>query len=100
VLTHPQILEAVWGPANVDKTHYLHVYMTHLREKIEPNPEKPQLLLTELRVGYRLNAKLPAQGGSGLAQGTAETAKPPKTPRADIASSTSQKVETSKDSEP
>jgi two-component system KDP operon response regulator KdpE len=55
VLTHPQILKAVWGPANVDKTHYLHVYMTHLREKIETNPTEPELLVTETRVGYRLN---------------------------------------------
>jgi two-component system KDP operon response regulator KdpE len=55
VLTHPQILEAVWGPANIDKTHYLHVYITHLREKIETDPHKPELLLTEPRIGYRLN---------------------------------------------
>jgi two-component system KDP operon response regulator KdpE len=56
VLTHPQILESVWGPANIDKTHYLHVYITHLREKIETDPRSPQLLLTEPRIGYRLNA--------------------------------------------
>jgi two-component system, OmpR family, KDP operon response regulator KdpE len=55
VLTHPQILEAVWGPANVDKTHYLHVYVTHLREKIELDPAKPELIVTEPRIGYRLN---------------------------------------------
>jgi two-component system KDP operon response regulator KdpE len=58
VLTHPQILEAVWGPENVEKTHYLHVYMTHLRNKVELNPQQPELLLTVLRVGYRLNNKL------------------------------------------
>jgi two-component system KDP operon response regulator KdpE len=78
VLTHPQILEAVWGPANVDKTHYLHVYMTHLREKIEPNPEKPQLLLTELRVGYRLNNKIPSPNGAGAPHLAPESAKPQK----------------------
>jgi two-component system KDP operon response regulator KdpE len=54
VLTHPQIMEAVWGPGDRDKTHYLHVYMTHLRDKIELNPAKPELLVTEPRVGYRL----------------------------------------------
>jgi two-component system KDP operon response regulator KdpE len=54
VLTHPQIMEAVWGPGYRDKTHYLHVYMTHLRDKIELNPAKPELLVTEPRVGYRL----------------------------------------------
>jgi two-component system, OmpR family, KDP operon response regulator KdpE len=64
VLTHPQILEAFWGPANVEKTHYLHVYMTHLREKIEPNPGNPQLLVTETRVGYRLNDRFPNQSAA------------------------------------
>lgn len=64
VLTHPQILEAVWGPANAEKTHYLHVYMTHLRLKIEAQPDSPQLLVTEPRVGYRLNDKLPIPNGT------------------------------------
>jgi two-component system KDP operon response regulator KdpE len=59
VLTHPQIMESVWGPGHRDKTHYLHVYMTYLREKIEAVPAKPELLLTEARVGYRLKV-LPA----------------------------------------
>jgi two-component system KDP operon response regulator KdpE len=54
VLTHPQIMESIWGPGDREKTHYLHVYMTHLREKIEPVPAKPTLLITEPRVGYRL----------------------------------------------
>jgi two-component system, OmpR family, KDP operon response regulator KdpE len=63
VLTHPQIMESVWGPGHRDKTHYLHVYMTHLREKIEPNPAKPELLVTEPRVGYRLNNEPSAQHG-------------------------------------
>jgi len=61
VLTHPQIMEAVWGPGHREKTHYLHVYMTYLREKIEAVPAKPELLLTEARVGYRLKAESPAQ---------------------------------------
>jgi len=54
VLTHRQIMQQVWGPANAERTNYLHVYMTHLRGKIEANPAAPQLLLTEMRVGYRL----------------------------------------------
>jgi two-component system, OmpR family, KDP operon response regulator KdpE len=61
VLTHPQILEAVWGPANIDKTHYLHVYVTHLRDKIELDPAKPTLIITEPRIGYRLNVDVPEQ---------------------------------------
>jgi two-component system, OmpR family, KDP operon response regulator KdpE len=60
VLTHPQIMESVWGPGDREKTHYLHVYMTHLREKIEKNPAKPGLLVTEPRVGYRLNVEPPS----------------------------------------
>jgi two-component system, OmpR family, KDP operon response regulator KdpE len=57
VLTHPQIMESIWGPGHREKTHYLHVYMTYLREKIERNPAKPELLVTEPRVGYRLNVE-------------------------------------------
>jgi two-component system KDP operon response regulator KdpE len=54
VLTHRQILKEVWGPAYTDQTHYLRVYMAHLREKLEKDPAKPQLLVTESGVGYRL----------------------------------------------
>jgi two-component system, OmpR family, KDP operon response regulator KdpE len=63
VLTHPQIMESVWGPAHRDKTHYLHVYMTYLREKIEAVPAKPELLLTEARVGYRLKLEPSVEPG-------------------------------------
>lgn len=54
VLTHRQILREVWGPNYVEQTHYLRVYMTHLREKLEKDPSQPRLLLTEPGVGYRL----------------------------------------------
>ncbi len=57
VLTHRQILREVWGPANVEQTHYLRVYMAHLREKLEANPAQPELLLTEPGVGYRLQER-------------------------------------------
>jgi len=53
-LTHRQILREVWGPNCVEHTHYLRVYMAHLREKLELNPAKPQLLITESGIGYRL----------------------------------------------
>jgi DNA-binding winged helix-turn-helix (wHTH) protein len=66
VLTHPQIMESVWGPGHRDKTHYLHVYMTHLREKIETTPAKPELLVTEPRVGYRLNIESPVAAWSWI----------------------------------
>ena len=54
VLTHRQILKEVWGPNYAEQTHYLRVYMAHLREKIEANPSEPELLITESGVGYRL----------------------------------------------
>lgn len=54
VLTHQQILRAVWGTEYVHETHYLRVYFAQLRQKIEANPALPELLLTEPGVGYRL----------------------------------------------
>jgi two-component system KDP operon response regulator KdpE len=54
VLTHQQILRAVWGPEYVHETHYLRVYFAQLRQKIEANPALPTLILTEPGVGYRL----------------------------------------------
>ncbi|MGD9722728.1 MAG: response regulator [Pirellulales bacterium] len=55
VLTHRQLLKEVWGPESVFETHYLRVYMAHLRRKIEPDPARPRFLLTEPGVGYRLS---------------------------------------------
>jgi two-component system, OmpR family, KDP operon response regulator KdpE len=54
VLTHRQILKEVWGENAVTHTHYLRVYMARLREKIEPVPSRPILLMTESGIGYRL----------------------------------------------
>ena len=54
VLTHSQILRAVWGPEYVHETHYLRVYFAQLRQKLEADPSMPRLLLTEPGVGYRL----------------------------------------------
>ncbi|MBV8124487.1 MAG: two-component system response regulator KdpE [Burkholderiaceae bacterium] len=54
VLTHRQLLKAVWGPSHVDSNHYLRVYMGNLRQKLEKEPASPQHLLTETAVGYRL----------------------------------------------
>jgi two-component system KDP operon response regulator KdpE len=54
VLTHRQILREVWGPNAEEQTHYLRVYVAHLREKLEADPARPQLILTESGVGYRL----------------------------------------------
>lgn len=54
VLTHRQILREVWGPNCVDQTQYLRVYVAHLRAKLEAVPSKPELLISEPGVGYRL----------------------------------------------
>ena len=53
VLTHQQLLKAVWGPGHVDDQHYVRVHMANLRKKIEGNPAMPRHLLTETGVGYR-----------------------------------------------
>ena len=54
VLTHKHILREVWGPNCTEQTHYLRVYMAHLRTKLETDPAKPSLFITEPGVGYRL----------------------------------------------
>lgn len=54
VLTHKQILGAVWGPEYVDETHYLRVYFAQLRQKIEEDAALPKMIITEPGVGYRL----------------------------------------------
>ena len=54
VVTHRQLLKEIWGPGSVEQTHYLRVFMAQLRRKLEPEPARPRLLLTETGVGYRL----------------------------------------------
>jgi len=54
VLTHKQILTAVWGPAHVEDTQYLRVYVGQLRQKIEDKPDDPQIVLTDPGIGYRV----------------------------------------------
>ena len=56
LLTHRSILREVWGPSYQTESHYLHVYVSQLRRKIEPDPTRPQYLLTEAGAGYRLVA--------------------------------------------
>jgi len=53
---HRELLQAVWGPDYGDQTDYLRVFITHLRKKIEPNPAKPQYILTEPWIGYRFGS--------------------------------------------
>jgi len=53
VLTHRQVLHSVWGASHADDSHYVRVYMGHLRKKLEPDPSQPRHLLTETGIGYR-----------------------------------------------
>jgi len=54
VLTHKLILKEVWGPAHVEDTAYLRVYINQLRQKLEDDPTRPRLIVTDQGVGYRL----------------------------------------------
>jgi two-component system KDP operon response regulator KdpE len=54
VLTHRHILMKVWGPAHTEDAQYLRVFIRNLRHKLEPDPARPQYILTEPGVGYRL----------------------------------------------
>jgi two-component system, OmpR family, KDP operon response regulator KdpE len=54
LLTHPMILRAIWGPAFQEESNYLHVHVSHLRRKIEPDPARPRYILNQAGVGYRL----------------------------------------------
>jgi two-component system KDP operon response regulator KdpE len=55
VLTHRQILTAVWGPAHTHDVQYLRVFIGQLRQKIESDPTEPALIQTESGIGYRFN---------------------------------------------
>lgn len=57
VLTHRQLLTAVWGPAHTEDVQYLRVFVGQLRQKLEPDPAHPQVILTEAGVGYRFAAE-------------------------------------------
>jgi two-component system, OmpR family, KDP operon response regulator KdpE len=54
LVTHKQLLHEVWGPAYGDETHYLRVHVAHIRRKLERDPARPEIVLTDAGVGYRL----------------------------------------------
>jgi len=54
LMTHPTILREIWGPAYAEESNYLHVYVSHLRRKIEPDSARPRYILNQPGVGYRL----------------------------------------------
>jgi two-component system, OmpR family, KDP operon response regulator KdpE len=53
VLTHHYLLRTIWGPGYIDQSQYLRVYIAQIRKKIEDDPNRPEILLTESGVGYR-----------------------------------------------
>jgi two-component system KDP operon response regulator KdpE len=59
-VSHRELLQAVWGPDYGDQVDYLRVFIKNLRKKIERNPESPEFITTEPWVGYRFNARDPA----------------------------------------
>ena len=54
IVTHPQLLREVWGPAHEEETHYLRIYIGHLRQKLGDDPADPRYISNEPGVGYRL----------------------------------------------
>ena len=54
VMTHQSLLRQVWGPNRAESAHYLRIFMSNLRQKLEVDPSRPQHLRTEVGVGYRL----------------------------------------------
>jgi two-component system KDP operon response regulator KdpE len=54
LVTHVRLLREVWGPAYGDETHYLRVHVAHIRRKLERDPARPEIVLTDAGVGYRL----------------------------------------------
>jgi two-component system KDP operon response regulator KdpE len=57
LLTHRQILSAVWGSAHTEDLQYLRVFIGQLRQKLRASPDAPELILTEPGIGYRLNTE-------------------------------------------
>lgn len=53
VMTHPHLMREVWGPGHTENSHYLRIYVSRLRQKLEPDPAEPTYLITESGVGYR-----------------------------------------------
>lgn len=77
VVTHQHLLREVWGTVHVHDTHYLRIFVRKLRQKIEPDPNAPRILMTELGVGYRLaqagEIDMPAWSQNGQASTAAGT---------------------------
>ena len=63
VVTHQHLLREVWGATHVNDSHYLRIFIRKLRQKIEADPTRPRILITELGVGYRIGHEQEPAGG-------------------------------------
>jgi two-component system KDP operon response regulator KdpE len=63
VITHNQLMKEVWGPAYVNQSHYLRIYMAQLRHKLEADPARPRFFINEPGVGYRLKVEVDERRG-------------------------------------
>jgi two-component system KDP operon response regulator KdpE len=70
LVTQRQLLQEVWGPAYETESNYLRVYVAQLRRKLEPEPSRPQYLLTDPGMGYRFEAEVPVPPQSSPPQPT------------------------------
>ncbi len=61
LMTHETLLSKVWGPEYRDESHYLRLYITYLRQKLERDPQRPKYILTERGMGYRFRELVPAE---------------------------------------
>jgi len=73
VVTHQHLLKEVWGSIHVHDTHYLRIFVRKLRQKIEPHPDSPKILMTELGVGYRLAQSGEAESAYAAADAPAKS---------------------------
>lgn len=64
VVTHQHLLREVWGKSHLNDPHYLRIFVRKLRQKIEADPTRPKILITELGVGYRLAHDSPESAGA------------------------------------
>jgi two-component system KDP operon response regulator KdpE len=60
VVTHHSLLSQVWGQWHIQDTHYLRIFIRKLRQKVETDPTKPRIIITELGVGYRIAVPMDA----------------------------------------
>jgi two-component system KDP operon response regulator KdpE len=70
LVTHPQLLRAVWGPQYVDETNYVRVFMAQIRQKLEPEPSQPRYFITETGMGFRFLVPAASDTPPPLAEGS------------------------------